>query len=103
VSRYRFVAAMKAEGFPIEAACEMAEVSTSGYYDWMAKVRAGPTGAEWDEAILVNEMLDVHCHLDDTYGSPRMTTELARRGHCINHKRIERLMVTNGTYASDPC
>ena len=32
MSRYRFVSTMKAEGFPVDAACEAAEVSTSAYY-----------------------------------------------------------------------
>ena len=101
MSRYRHVSAMKAEGFPVAAACAAAEVSTSAYYDWSAKVAGGPTEAEWAEAILVNEMIDVHRHLDDSYGSPRMTTELARRGHCVNHKRTERLMAEHGLYAKD--
>ena len=81
------------------AACGVAEVSTSAYYEWLAKVAAGPTEAEWDEALLVNEIHDVHRHLDDSYGSPRMTDELRRRGHCVNHKRVERLMADNGIYA----
>ena len=72
VSRYRFVSAMKAEGFPIDAACEAAEVSPSAYYDDWAARSAGPTEAEWDEAVLVNEMFEIHHGLDDTYGSPRM-------------------------------
>ena len=80
MSRYRFVTTTKAEGFPVQAACEAAEVSTSAYDDWTAKVAAGPTEAEWDEALIVNEMHDVHAHHDDTYGSPRMTSELPRRG-----------------------
>lgn len=101
MSRYRFVSAMKAEGFPVEAACEAAEVSTSSYYDFLAKVAGGPSAAEWDEAVLVNEMHDVHRRLDDTYGSPRMTDELRRRGYCVNHKRTERLMADNGLYARD--
>jgi len=100
VSRYRHVSAMKAEGFPVQAACEAAEVSTSAYYDWLARSGA-PTEAEWDEALLVNEMHQVHDHLDDTYGSPRMTDELASRGMCVNHKRVERLMADNGIYARD--
>ena len=100
MSRYRFVSAMKAEGFPVHAACEAAEVATSSYYDWLVR-SAGPTDAEWDEAILVNEMRKVHAHLDDSYGSPRMTTELAARGFCCNHKRVERLMATHGIYATD--
>jgi transposase InsO family protein len=100
VSRYRHVSAMKAEGFPVEAACAAAEVSTSAYYDWLARSQA-PTEAEWDEAIVVNEMVDIHEHLDDTYGSPRLTDELRRRGHCVNHKRVERLQADNGLYAEE--
>jgi putative transposase len=100
VSRYRHVSAMKAEGFAIEAACEAAEVSTSAYYAWVRR-SSSATPAEWDEALLVNQMHDVHDHLDDTYGSPRMTTELQRRGFSVNHKRVERLMATHGLYASD--
>ncbi len=100
MSRYRHVSAMKAEGFPIDAACSAAEVSTSAYYGWLAR-SAAPTEAEWDEALLVNEMYKVHDDLDDTYGSPRMTAELAARGFCANHKRVERLMAENGIYATD--
>ena len=101
MSRYRFVSTMKAEGFPVDAACEVAEVSASAYYEWAAKTAAGPTEAEWNEALVINEMHKVHDDLDDTYGSPRMTTELASRGLCTNHKRVERLMAANGIYARD--
>src|SRR5271170_607953 len=91
---------MKAQGFPIDAACEAAEVSTSAYYDWLAR-SAEPTEAEWDEAVLVNAMWEIHFGHDDTYGSPRMTDELRRRGHCVNHKRVERLIGAYGLYAKD--
>ena len=52
MSRYRFVSTMKAEGFPVDAACEAAEVSTSAYYEWLQRA-AGPTVAELDEAYLI--------------------------------------------------
>lgn len=100
MSRYRHVSAMKAEGFPIDAACRAAEVSSSAYYEWLAR-SAAPTAAEWDEATLINEMHRVHDHLDDTYGSPRMTDELRDRGFSVNHKRIERLMAEEGLHAKD--
>jgi transposase-like protein len=100
VIRYRHVSAMKAEGFPVEAACEAAEVSTSAFYDWLAR-SAGPTDAEWDEALLINEIRRVHDELDDTYGSPRMTDVLRDRGFCANHKRVERVMAENDIYAQD--
>ena len=45
VSRYRHVSAMKAEGFPVQAACEAAEVSTSAYYEWLHR-STGPT--DWE-------------------------------------------------------
>jgi transposase InsO family protein len=45
---------------------------------------------------LVAEMRAVHDELDDTYGSPRLTPELANRGFVVNHKRVERLMRVNG-------
>ena len=34
MSRYACVADQKAAGFPVTKACEVAEVSTSGFYDW---------------------------------------------------------------------
>jgi transposase InsO family protein len=101
VSRYRWVDSQRAEGFEVAAACKVAEVSRAAYYDWRARAAAGATDAEWDEAILVNEMHDVHDHLDDGYGSPRMTDELRRRGFHVNHKRVERLMANNCIHATD--
>jgi len=100
VSRYRHVSAMKAEGFPVKAACDAAEVSASAYYEWLER-SAAPTEAEWDEALVINEIHRVHDSLDDTYGSPRMTDELRDRGFCVNHKRVERLMAENALHARD--
>lgn len=101
MSRYRWIDARKAEGFDVAPACQVAEVSTSSYYDWLVKLAAGPSAAEWDDALLINEMREVHDQLDDSYGSPRMTDELRDRGFCANHKRVERLMAANGIYAKD--
>ncbi len=93
---------MKAEGFPVEAACRAAEVSTSAYYGWSAKEAAGPSDKELEDACVVAEMRAVHEELDATYGSPRMTRELSRRGFRVNHKRTERLMAENGIVAVTP-
>ena len=101
MSRYRHVSAMKADGFPVRAACAVAEVSPSAYYAWLERSMA-PTEAEWDEALLVNEMVDIHAESDSTYGSPRMTPELRRHGFCANHKRVERLMREHGIVGVSP-
>ncbi len=46
------------------------------------------------EAALVGS--GIHDEFDGTYGEPRVTTELARRGRTVNHKRVERLMRVHG-------
>ena len=92
MTRYRWVAARKAEGFPTALCCEVARVSRQAFYDWSAGCAAGPTGRERAEAALVAEIREIHAGSDGTYGSPRVTAELRDRGHRVNHKRVERLM-----------
>ncbi len=91
MTRCRWIDARKAEGFAVTAACRVAKLSTSSYYEWSHR-SAAPTAAEWEEATLVNVMWDLHAGSDATYGSPRMTPALRRAGFCVNHKRTERLM-----------
>ena len=78
--RYRWVAARKAEGFPITMACDVAAVSRQAFHDWRARTAAGPTAAELAETELVGLMREIHAASDGTYGEPRMTEELARSG-----------------------
>ena len=96
MTRYRWVAARKAEGFPITAACKVAEVSTTAFDDWRRRGAAGPTDAECAEAALVAAIREIHDETDGTYGEPRMTPELRDRGWAVNHKRVERLMRVHG-------
>ena len=100
MTKYRWIRARKAEGFPIRLCCRVAEVPPSSYYDWRETHGSGPTAFELDEAYLVNEIIAIHDTLDDTYGSPRLTGEL-RRERCVNHKRVERIVRENGLYAKD--
>ena len=86
---------MKAEGFAVRAACRAAEVSSSSYYEWCEREASGPSGSERAEGELLAEIREIHTDLDKTYGSPRMTDELRRRGRRVNHKRVERLMRVN--------
>ena len=96
MTRYRWVADRKAEGFPTTMACRVAQVSRQAFYDWRGRAAAGPTDAEIDEARLVDEIREIHAEHDGTYGEPRMTPELAGRGWVVNHKRVARLMAANG-------
>jgi putative transposase len=96
VTRYRWVTARKAEGFPITMACTVAGVSRQAFRDWRARSLVGPTAVELAEAELVEVMREIHADSDATYGEARMTTELARRGRVVNHKRVRRLMRHHG-------
>ena len=100
MTKYRWISARKAEGFPIRLCCRVAEVPPSSYYDWRETHGSGPTAFELDEAYLVNEIIAIHDTLDDTYGSPRLTGEL-RRASCVNHKRVERIVREHALYAND--
>ncbi len=96
MTRYRWVLARNAEGFPITMACRTAEVSRQAFYDWRLRTKSGPSEAEQTEAGLVEQMREIHNEFDETYGSPRMTVALSNQGTVVNHKRVERLMRTHG-------
>ena len=96
MTRYRWVADQKADGFPATTACEIAGVSRQAFYDWCAREAAGPTEAQLEEARLIQEMREIHDEFDETYGSPRMAVELTNRGWVLNRKRVERLMREHG-------
>jgi putative transposase len=102
VSRYRCVDAQKAAGFPVVAACQAAGVSASAFYAWAAKGEQGQRAAEHAEAALVAKIRTIHAESGGTYGSPRVTHELGRRGWWVNHKRVERLMAAHGLVGHRP-
>ena len=96
MTRYRCVDDQKAAGFPVSAACDAADVSTSGYYDWCRRQTAGPTERQLDEDRLVDLMRDIFEASDGNYGVPRMLKALRRAGYPVNEKRVRRLMRLHG-------
>jgi putative transposase len=99
--RYRCVDAQKAAGFPVAAACTAAGVSTSAYYAWTASAQ-GAAERHREEVRLVGEIRCIHTRSKATYGAPRVTAELRRRGQAVNHKRVERLMRIHGIVGHRP-
>lgn len=78
--------------FPILFMCSHFEVSSSAFYDWVAKLGDEPTPTAIEEQRIVDAITAIHAESDGTYGEPRITHELLHRGFCVNHKRVERLM-----------
>jgi putative transposase len=102
VRRYRCVDAQKAAGFPVAAACTAAGVQRSAYYAWTTRTAQGPSDRNQQEARLLAEIGRIHARSRGTYGAPRVTAELRRRGWTANHKRVERLMRTYGIVGYRP-
>jgi len=96
VTRFRHVDDQKAAGFPVTAACEAADVSTSGYYDWCEREAAGPTDRQLAEAELVALIRQLFDDADGNYGVPRMFQALRKAGLVVNRKRVARLMRRHG-------
>ena len=87
--------------YPVSIACEVLEVSASGYFTWARQHksrRTGPPGRCSDEALLVH-MRAIHAEVKQEYGWPRMHKELLARGIGVGKERVRRLMKQHGIRA----
>jgi hypothetical protein len=71
---------------PLEQLCGLAGVSRAGYYRWL---EAAP---EVDRDLDLRDEVQRIALESPSYGWPRITAELKRRGWEANHKRVYRIM-----------
>ena len=71
---------------PLERLCRLAGVSRAGYYRWL---EAPP---EVDRDLDLRDEVQRIALESPSYGWPRITAELKRRGWEANHKRVYRIM-----------
>ena len=81
------------ESHSVELMARTLRVSRSGYYAWLGRE---PSDREQRNKELLKQILEIQDLTDYTYGSPRMTVELRRRGYRAGKKRVARLMRENG-------
>lgn len=67
----------------------MLQVSRSGYYAWENRPKSTRTIAN---EYLLKQIQSIHQATRRSYGRVKITRALRRKGHTVNHKRIERLM-----------
>ena len=90
MSAYRIISAEKANGIPVSLACELLDVSRSGYYDWSTRA---PSDRELTDAWLTEKIRQIHAENRGVYGAPRIHAELRlAHGIQVGRKRVERLM-----------
>ena len=81
---------------PIETACAVLDVRTSGYYAW--KNRKASTRQQRDMLLLAHVRAQF-LNSNGTYGSPRMHVELKEEGIDVGLHRVARIMQENGLKA----
>ena len=86
--KYCFMAAHRGE-HRVEKMARNLGVTRSGFYAWMRRGKAARR--EHDERLMAS-MMRIQREVKYRYGSPRMTRELRRRGLCVGHNRVARLM-----------
>jgi putative transposase len=71
-------------------ACRVLQVSRSGFYEWRSR---GPSARDYDDARLLDTIIDVHAAARGTYGARRVHAELRLgRSLQVGRRRVERLM-----------
>ena len=82
--------------FSIALACELLEVSRSGFYDWRARQQRPATARQREEQLLLAAITVEHIASRRRYGSPRIHAELVEKGWQIGVNRVARLMSLHG-------
>ena len=91
IHRYRFISEHHA-AYGVTRLCRVLAVGRrQGYYEWVAAQPARQERAEAEDALAA-EIRAIHGEHKGSYGSPRVTDELRRRGRRVNRKRVERIM-----------
>ncbi|HEV7974225.1 IS3 family transposase [Amycolatopsis sp.] len=96
--RYRFISEHRAQ-FTVTRLCQVLGIRRQGYHEWIRSEATRAARADADRE-LAGVITEIHTAHHGTYGAPRITAELRRRGHVVNHKRVERLMAAHGLAGS---
>ena len=81
------------EAFPVEALCDVLDVSRSGYYAWS---RRPPSTGDLRRTELVAQIREVHSESRATYGSPRVFEALKDKGVACCENTVAKLMKAEG-------
>lgn len=87
------VCELNAEEVAVSQACEVLDVSRSGYYAWLDRPLSN---RDKENLELIDRIRSIHEESDGTYGSPRITAELRSEGVSVSENRVARLMNKEG-------
>jgi len=79
--------------YPVERMCKALKMSRSSYYRWH---NGGISKRKLENQKLLVEIKSIFDTSKQTYGSPRISAELKKRGHLVSKPRVAKLMRANG-------
>lgn len=80
------------EQVDVSVACEVFDVSSSGYYQWLKRP---PSKRRQRDEVLCELISKVHAESRGTYGAPRVHRKLKSQGEKCSQKRVARIMKNN--------
>lgn len=86
--------------FSLSHLCKVLSISRSSYYNWLC---SKPGKWALENAELLKEIKIIHEQSRQTYGSPRITREMHKRGYSCSRARVARIMTKNGICAKTKC
>lgn len=93
--KFNFIKLYRSEFF-VEKMCNLLEVSTSGFYEWLDR---SDSKREIENQGIVEKIRQIHEGPKRVYGSPRITQELQDECFAVSENRIARLMKKAGISA----
>lgn len=96
--KYAFIAGEEGN-YPITKMCVWANVSRSGYYDWVSRKPSAQARRRAELVILVRYSFD---RSDGTYGYRRVHADLVRWGHQVDDETVRSIMRAEGLEACQP-
>ncbi|HEX8896949.1 MAG TPA: IS3 family transposase [Terriglobales bacterium] len=81
----------------IERMCQLTQLSRAGFYRWLQE--PPPVEPEMEVRDVIQQIALQHRR---RYGYRRIAAELRRRGLCVNHKRVARIMREDNLLAVQP-
>ncbi len=75
--------------YSVRELCGIYGVSRHGYEEWKARQESE---AEDTDGRLIVEIKAIHKKSRYSYGTPKITVVLKKKGYEVNHKRVARLM-----------
>ena len=73
----------------VRTMCRVLKVSASGYYAWRDR---SPSPRRLANAVLTEQIGEIHRVSGESYGMPRVRAELLEQGHRASRKQVARLM-----------